>query len=573
MRQVEFLLALPEGTTPDHTIMRVPDPGRMPSGIPALWTSPQTAVIDGGMSGILIGHAFSRSGFRPAEAREIFGWNADDTEAGARRLIGHIWGAYLLVSCDQRSGVWAVMPDPSGLLPVYRSEQDRIILFASDPALFEHFTLRPMKVSYRELTGHLRRPELRQRQTCLEDVEELVPGTLLTLSQGQKPRPLWHAPDFARNTSPLSFREHAEELRYICTGVVGCWGGLSGGMAIATSGGVDSSLICAAAATAGIKFGCVSLATIDPSGDERIYARSVAEACGAPFTERLYDPDLFDPARAASSGLPRPGRRAFLSVLDDAFRDAMAELGAEVTHDGNGGDNIFCFLHSAAPLADRLRAEGMGGGIGETFLAMCQITGCSASTMLGATLRRLTARTKDVWPADQSLLHTEPDFCMVNPLTPWLPEDGQRRDGWQDHLQLIMHSQNQIHGAGTALPRFSPLASQPIVEFCLSVPTWHWTVGGRNRALARAAFADILPHDVLARTSKAGPDSLTRTAFSRNKTSIAERLLEGHLAAAGVIDRAAVVEAMGSDPFSRTAPVRRLLDLLEAENWIRSWTR
>lgn len=572
MRQVEFLLALPTRAGPVQEIAHVSDLSAISVRSPAIWCSAQTTVLDGKASGILVGHVFCRSTFQPAGAQEVFEQNSDEPAMRARRLTECFWGAYMFVCREAASGRWAVMPDPSGLLPVYQFKQDDLFLFASDPALFKNCTRGPLRVSYGALSAQLLRPELRQRQTCLEGVEELVPGAILTIGQNPKTNPLWHAPCFARSGSRFSFGEHAEELRHICTGVVGTWARHLDGAVIATSGGVDSSLICAAAATADIDFGCVSLATIDPSGDERVYARAVAAACGSPFTERIYDPALFDPARAASSGLPRPARRAFLTVLDIALVDAMTELGAEAIFDGNGGDNIFCFLHSAAPLADRFRAEGLGSGFSQTLLDTCRITGCTVPTMLGATLRRLMARTSNIWPADETLLNVGPDSCDLDPLTAWLPADGERRAGWQDHLLLVMRSQNQIHGATTGLPRFSPLASQPIVEFCLAVPTWHWTRGGRNRALARAAFADVLPPDVLARTSKAGPDSLTRAAFARNKATITERLLEGHLAAAGLVNRAAVEQALRSDPYSSNAPVRRLLDLLEAENWVRSWT-
>lgn len=491
----------------------------------------------------------------------------------ARDLIERFWGAYLYVGCDARTATWAVMSDPSGLLPVYWAEHGDGCLFASDPALLGMCARRVPGVSWSAVRAHLLRPELRQRQTCLEGITELIPGALLSVGAKDPPLRLWHAPDRALSSSQRTFEENAEELRHIAAGVVGRWGKQLGYVAVASSGGVDSSLICGAGAIAGISFGCVSLATLDPSGDERVYARAVAEACRVPFTERMYDPALFDPAQAASAGLPRPGRRAFLSVLDAALGDAMAELGADVVLDGNGGDNIFCFLHSAAPVVDRLRAQGLRSGFTETLLDTCRITGCTISTMLGATARRLVARTGDPWPADATLLAVGAEPRHPDPLTAWLPEPGEARRGWQDHMQLIMRSQNQIHGTGTCLPRFSPLASQPIVEFCLSVPTWQWTRGGRNRALARAAFSDVLPNEVLARTSKAGPDSLTRAAFARNRTAISERLMEGLLAKSGVIDRNAVLEALGCDPFHSASPVRRLLDLLEAENWARSWHR
>lgn len=136
-----------------------------------------------------------------------------------------------------------------------------------------------------------------------------------------------------------------------------------------------------------------------------------------------------------------------------------------------------------------------------------------------------------------------------------------------------MHSQNHVHGITGPLARFSPLASQPLVEFCLRVPSWLWASGGVNRALARAAFADRLPSEVTARTSKAGPDSFVRIAFARNRDAIRERLQDGLLSAHRLLDRQALDDAFRVDAFGTGVLVDRILDLLEAENWARSWTR
>jgi len=136
----------------------------------------------------------------------------------------------------------------------------------------------------------------------------------------------------------------------------------------------------------------------------------------------------------------------------------------------------------------------------------------------------------------------------------------------------MMHSRNNLHGlGGTGVPRFSPLLCQPMVELCLSLPTWLWSRGGINRALARSAFADMLPPAIRRRTSKAGPDSFIRSLFQFHRPQIGQLLLRGRLAEHGLIDRAAVAAALETDVLSGDAIVYRLLDLLEAETWARSW--
>src|SRR3546814_11360303 len=51
-----------------------------------------------------------------------------------------------------------------------------------------------------------------------------------------------------------------------------------------------------------------------------------------------------------------------------------------------------------------------------------------------------------------------------------------------------------------------PLMSQPIVEACLSVPSWEACRGGIDRSFARRSFARDLPASVIERRVKGGPD-------------------------------------------------------------------
>jgi len=113
--------------------------------------------------------------------------------------------------------------------------------------------------------------------------------------------------------------------------------------------------------------------------------------------------------------------------------------------------------------------------------------------------------------------------------------------------------------------------SQPLIEFCLSIPTWIWPEGGINRALARSAFATELPREILTRTSKSGPDSFIRRSFDQHRLTIRNLLMDGLLAQHEVIDRSAVHDALNSDVISGGDIVYRLLDLAEAEIWARSW--
>lgn len=417
--------------------------------------------------------------------------------------------------------------------------------------------------------------ELRMRWTCLEGVEELRPGALERIDRaGATPIPIWEPTQFLPDSNYPCFEEAVHLLNSAARRTMAVWSRVFGRAAVAASGGVDSSLVCAALAAEGRPFDCVTLSTADPSGDERAFVRKLADHLGVQAIEAIYDLGDVDLVRCASAGLPRPARRTFMLALDAALRRGRDELAASVIFDGNGGDNLFCFLHSAAPVVDRWRAEGIVASAA-TLADMCSITGSDIPTMIRATLRRRLRGTKArEWHADRRLLaDSGSDLCPLQPLHPWLEAMFVQHEGKLDHLALIMRTQNLVHGLGPGAPgRFSPLMSQPLLELCVSLPTWLWCQGGINRSPARSAFAGLLPQAVQRRTSKAGPDSFIRKLFAGRRQDIQAMLLDGLLAEAGVLDRRAVEVALGTDVFTADAIAYRLLDLVEAEAWARSWT-
>ncbi len=116
------------------------------------------------------------------------------------------------------------------------------------------------------------------------------------------------------------------------------------------------------------------------------------------------------------------------------------------------------------------------------------------------------------------------------------------------------------------------LLSQPIIELCLRIPTYVWIVGGRDRAIARRAFADVLPRQVVRRTSKGLIDRYNRIMLDRNAGFLREMLLDGELVKAGLLDRsrldACLVPGEVSTSFEYNEVLRQHLC---TEIWVRRW--
>ena len=184
-------------------------------------------------------------------------------------------------------------------------------------------------------------------------------------------------------------------------------------------------------------------------------------------------------------------------------------------------------------------------------------------------VRRLIRRRPFKNPADLRFLG--PDAYVHRPPAK-SDQSGERLPGKAEHVRSVLSIHNYLEGHARAsfAPVLSPLLSQPIVECCLSIPTWHWCAEGRNRAVARRAFRDRLPQSVLERRSKGHFDGFCATLLDANRELVRSMLLEGRLAEHGLLDRTAV-EAALNNPFPAAETVTRLLALVDVESWTASW--
>src|SRR3546814_6199814 len=76
----------------------------------------------------------------------------------------------------------------------------------------------------------------------------------------------------------------------------------------------------------------------------------------------------------------------------------------------------------------------------------------------------------------------------------WLDAPPNAFIGDQERIGALVGTQGYFDGIARNRhwPMRFPLLSQLVVETCMRVPAWMWIRTGRNRAIARDAFADLL---------------------------------------------------------------------------------
>lgn len=489
-------------------------------------------------------------------------------------LVTEFWGNYLAVLCPSGHGMPFLLRDASGFMPCYILPTASGACFASDVGLLYDLGILQPSVAWQLLHAHLKTPELRRQKTCIAGVSELGQGHALAVDGRSAQRMVWSPLDHVR---PLTQSRNAMAGRLESV-ILSCTSALArpfGHVLVGASGGLDSSIVCAALAEAGHPFTCLTMATKDPSGDERRYVRALAHHLKREWISSFYEADHIDPARSSVPHLPRPVGRFFMQQIESAYRDAWLATDADAILTGNGGDNIFAFLHAASPVVDRWLCEGFKGSTFRTMTDMCRITGCDAVTMLRGVWRGLRRRHLPYqWPVDERFLIESAQALEEQPvLTPWLDTAFDVLPGKRAHIASLMRIQHVIEGYARedSIPVIPVLLAQPVVELCLSIPTWLWCENGTNRSMARRAFAKRLPPAILQRTSKTGPESLSAQVYERAVPVIREQLLDGLLARHGLIDARAVEEALARTATRKGQLFHRLLALAEAEAWSRHW--
>jgi asparagine synthase (glutamine-hydrolysing) len=128
-------------------------------------------------------------------------------------------------------------------------------------------------------------------------------------------------------------------------------------------------------------------------------------------------------------------------------------------------------------------------------------------------------------------------------------------------------------GGPTAIERTPVLMSQPVMETCLRIPAYVWITGGRDRSIARRAFADVLPRAIIRRTQKGLADRYNRRMLDRNAKFLREMLLDGLLVRAGLLDRAKIEDFTRPDSMSASFEYNEVLRRhLCTEIWARRWS-
>jgi len=487
-------------------------------------------------------------------------------------LVGQAWGSYVAyLECDGQS---YALRDPSGAVPLFvlMAPPLRIASTRLTPAF-----LRGAGVIW-QLNEHavatlLVTPPAPAYCPGLVDIEIVVPGQLVGLTQSPKQYTVWSPAEIATASVPLE----PEELTSTVDEVLGSLTGRAN-VGVELSGGIDSSIVFSSLSHLGHRPKPFNFATTGKGGDETRFATDVAERWDSKL--RLASGSGSYPDYGAFEAIEH-GVQPVLHGLDSLFaqarQDHIDKEQLDLVMTGQGGDAVFFNLPTRLVAVDRYRDLGLGSLFGSAIADDARrVRGSVWEVFATVCGRRLGADRADHEWLPSNMLGEEAikHLAARPPEHPWLM--GARNLAPGKALHLLALSICQIFHGGRlfspSVPTIHPLLTQPLIELSLRCPTYLLQFGPRDRGLAREAFGSRLPQSVLLRRNKGEASDHYARAILSNRDWLMEYIGRGKLAASGFVNGEAIELALAPDAIRLGTDYRSFVQYAAIESWFRYWS-
>lgn len=515
----------------------------------------------------LIGDVFNR------RSPDLPATSPHDPWAYERKLLARVWGRFIGVQFGAGDQATALLRDPSGALECVAWTHEDLTIVSSSALEWLIRRLRPRwRINVPRLAQALRDPVPETGPLLVEGPVALHPGTAQPLPLPASPEVIWSPGDIARR-SLVDWpppEEASDLLRQAIDDTVAQLADISSPLAAEVSGGLDSSIVASSLARhdrASVKLWINAYGATEEA-DERHFVAALGRTLGI---DALSVPHVTAPMDEAwlvqiSNGY-RPGLNALDRPHDLDWRRRLSASGVKGLMTGRGGDTILLQRANGDVFTDLWRARGWRS------LWSADAHELAASNEVSMwSLAHQARRHRNHRPLRSS--HPMlPPLPAAFPPHPWL--EGRDAFGPAKAFQIAGLADSVSRHGPSELSRAidvrNPLCAQPVIEACLALPAPLLTAGGRDRGLARRAFSGRIPLEIIDRRSKGDMTRVYGRMIHANLDFFRPWLVEGRLAALGVIDADAADRELTREALLWHGNYGALILAAAFEGWVRVW--
>jgi asparagine synthase (glutamine-hydrolysing) len=491
------------------------------------------------------------------------------TEDGSG-LIMSAWGRFIAARLDSSGALTALLRDPSGAMECLTWRSSDLVIAASDTPEWLTQVLQPSwSIDYERIALALSEPAALSGASLLIGLTALVPGSLQELPVVRPAKLLWTPSSFARDgarlrqSDPMILRERLQAC-------IDDLASVASPVAAEISGGLDSSIVAACLArTSGENVRAwVNVYGPDREGDERSYASALASHIdiSPTFLPRPEGRLTLTVLEALSHG-PRPGQNGMDFLHDQDMADHCKTWGVEAVFTGKGGDAILVHGLTGAVFEDLWHLRGWRAAFGPEVIGIARWTGRSLWSLIRDNLYPSPSPPQD---GLRLASDSRPTDLIAHP---WLEAIDDLGPAKRAQIRGLIDGIG-FHGPsrqGAIVDLFHPLLCQPVVEHCLSLPTVLLTQARRDRALARDAFADLVPKMITERRWKGDLTAYFGRMIANSLSLLRPFLIDGRLTALGLLDRERLDEALRPENLAWRGGYGEIMTVAVIEAWVRSW--
>jgi asparagine synthase (glutamine-hydrolysing) len=528
------------------------------------------------------------------------GWHVDLQDAvatsfatsGGATLVDHFWGSYIAFLSDPGSNINYVVRDCSGAIPCYSTSHRKVSIVFSDINDLAGLGLPPFELDPEYLSAFIYWPELQVNRCAARGITEVLAGQRLQQKHGvPHVSSLWNPCEVVRSGSIDSVTAARSALRSTTEYCIAAWASTYATVVLSLSGGLDSAIVlgCLSRIAKRPHVICANRYSRLPGEDERSYARGAAELGGVELielpwcsTKRAFDGSLLAFPKTPKPFVPLP----FVLLDAGSWNEVTNRYQAQAVWTGQGGDHIFFNVPTSLGAADYIQTHRWILSPRRTLTAIVDAARYSREPYIAVWRNsRKLARSRAPWKSDIQAARTgktRVSFLAYETLPanideyvmhPWLSHRDDLPKGKQLQIELMLELLNRDRFSSVLYgrPERHPLVSQPLLELSLRIPIQILTVGGRQRGLARQAFKDVVPTEILAREDKGGTSSFWMQKIRDSQPFLRDLLLGGWLAKEGIVDRTSLEPHLCAGHPIRPAQWSPLAACIAAEMWARSW--
>jgi len=534
-----------------------------------------------GRNGVVVGTLFRNadgangpiSSLTSGEIREI------QTSRG-ESLVRRHWGQYIAL-IEGYGGRWRIVRDPTGGFPCYYVRCNGVVFMFSH--LHDCVSLLPLKLSlnYSHLHAFLRLQRFMSRDTGFNEIEAVHAGEAIDFGERTVSRRfLWEPASFCRH--PDEHENIEESIVRMHDAVMKCvhaWAACRRSILHELSGGLDSSIVLAGLATSPTapRLACCTHVTDACEGDERYYARLMASRVRVPLAELPARPRAWDRIEdlVCVQDPISPLYVAFQCSDDSGIEELIKTDSFDCTFSGQGGDQLFHRTIPGITAADYAWVHRFNPRLLSVILETAQVSRqpfwrVARSAVEYGCLRR----PYDIWrESGISGFLRAPPIDVWQSCHPWVADRQQVPPAKLLQIMCLTETQTRFAAPRAYVDEIHPLISQPLLECCLQIPTYVLSHGGTDRTIARSAFQDALPREIVQRSSKGAVTRYFYEAVYGNRPHIRPFLLDGLLADQGLLDRAELKRTL-DDPatIARGQSLMPIMTATIGEMWLRTAT-